>query len=190
MTGNVLQQAGTEKLACIGAVQSKPEYAVLVPFHPDLRTGTRSMVAMTTKRVPTQEEADPLRGSYPAVMACVSRFDAEMAEVRPDAASIIQSAQAAGAQIRAGLIERKLTWAQASAQAQAINAETRSQLRQADAEWRGEMIEENNAEIAQRQRAAAAFSQVLLQEQAIQAAQRPVVTNCNSSFNNVTCVTR
>ena len=88
------------------------------------------------------------------------------------------------------MVERKITWAEAARRSQAEASETRQKLVAADREWAAELNNAHQAELAHRQAAANALMQWSLQQQMINAATRPVTTNCNAFGSSVSCTSQ
>jgi hypothetical protein len=182
-----IRQAQTDLKSCLQAVANKPEYAPLLPHTPDLATGEPSMAQLTDETVPTPDDARLFVARHDEMAPCRRQLLTTLSAVRPDAVPTLANAMTASDQVLVQLVERKITWAEGMRQHQQIMAQARDKLAAADREWFGEMRVENQAELDRRQAAANAMMQWSLQQQMINAATRPVVTNCNTLGSFVNC---
>jgi hypothetical protein len=71
-----------------------------------------------------------------------------------------------------------------------LSAETQASLLAADARVVVGLQQEHDAEMARRQRAAEALAAWAQTQEMINAANRPVITNCSGFGNMVNCVSR
>jgi hypothetical protein len=188
--GSSLREAGVQVKACIRAVQSKPEYALLLPHTLDPDVTQPTMAMLTDERLATPEEARLWAARHDEVSICRDRAQSTYASVRPDVVSIYAAGRAAGDALGVQLVERKITWAEFMRRSQGLSAELRQQFAAADREWMSERNMEHRDELARRERAANAIMQWSLGQQMINAASRPVFTNCNGFGNSVNCVSR
>jgi hypothetical protein len=97
-------------------------------------------------------------------------------------------------QLWADFAKGKMTWGKFNTDRKAIYEDNKVRLVQASMQINGQLQSQHQSEIEQRQRAAEAFSQwaaqqqaFALQQQAINAANRPRVINCNYFGNTATC---
>ena len=67
--------------------------------------------------------------------------------------------------------------------------DTQAQVRAEDQRIAAGLQVSHQAELARRQAASAAIAQYMQNQQAINAANHPVVTNCSAFGNSATCVT-
>jgi hypothetical protein len=86
------------------------------------------------------------------------------------------------------LIERKDTWGGSARQSEALLSDERDRIAAADRQWIADLNASHQAEMAQRQAAAAALMQWSAQQQMINAINRPVVTTCNRFGSSVNCI--
>jgi hypothetical protein len=68
-------------------------------------------------------------------------------------------------------------------------AETQAAILAEDRRVVSELKQDHQAELAQRQRAAEAMAAWAQTQEMINAANRPVITNCNAFGNSVNCIT-
>ena len=85
------------------------------------------------------------------------------------------------------IVQRKITWAEGARRSQALSSEYRQNAAAADRQWQANLTASHNAELARRQTAGAALLQWSAQQQMINAANRPVMTNCSRFGNSVNC---
>jgi hypothetical protein len=88
------------------------------------------------------------------------------------------------------LIQQKMTWGDYVRRARDRATETQAALLAEDRNVVSGLQQEHQAEIAQRQRAAEALAAWAQTQELINAANRPVITNCNAFGGMVNCVTR
>jgi len=181
------REAATQLKSCISAVVDKPEYAALLPHTPDLDSGQHTMAQLTNETVPSVQDARLFAARFDEVNPCRKRFLSALAAVRPDLVPILADGYAKGDAVAALLVERKITWAESAKRAEENTNSLRKQLAAADQQWIAELKAENQAELAQRQAAAAALMQWSQQQQMINAINRPVTTNCNRFGSTVNC---
>ena len=93
-----------------------------------------------------------------------------------------------GDSIVAQLVERKITWAEGAKEIEAALSSLRQASASADHQWLADLNASNQAELARRQAAANVLMQWSQQQQLINAATRPVVTNCNAFGSSVNCI--
>jgi hypothetical protein len=187
--GNSLREARAQVKACVQSVESKPEYALLLPHTLGPGATQPTMAMLTDERLATPEEARLWAVRHDELSICSDQMQQAFASARPDVVPIYAAGRAASDAIAVQLVERKITWAELARRVQGLNTELRQQLAAADREWMGERNMEHRDELAGRERAANALMQWSLGQQMINAANRPVFTNCNGFGNSVNCVT-
>lgn len=184
----VTQQASKALKTCLTTQREQPEYASLVSHLPDLDSGQPTIAQLTDDTIPSPEDARLTAALYDRETQCRAAFLNSLAAARPDLVPILADATQRGSAVVVLVVKRKITWADAARKMQAEASITRKQVLAANQAWLGEMNAENRAEIAQRQAAANALMQWSIQQQMINAANRPVFTNCNTFGSSVNCI--
>jgi hypothetical protein len=142
---------------------------------------------MTDATFPTPDEVRLLAELHDDIIPCRKQALMTLALVRPDIAATLADEWTAGDQIAVLLIDRKMTWAEAAQESQKVLAQGRDKIIAANREWGAEMNAENEAELNRRKAAANALLQWSAQQQMINAATRPIVTNCSRFASSVNC---
>jgi hypothetical protein len=181
--------ARAEFKACVQAVRDKPEYAPLIPYNSDLNSGQLSMALLTDEHLATPVEARLFSARYDETTPCRSHLLTALSTARPDLAPIYVKLLTKGIEITVDVVERKITLGEAARRSQAASADFQQNQAAANREWAADLNASHQAELAQRQAAADAMMQWSLQQQMINAATRPVVTNCNRFGSSVNCTT-
>ena len=120
VTAQTIQQATAAMKACVQAVQNKPEYASLLPHTPDFATGQFTMAQLTDENQPTSDDARLLAAKHDELIPCRNQFITAISKVRPDAVPIMTAWWISNDQVLVRLIERKMTWAEAFREQQAV----------------------------------------------------------------------
>jgi hypothetical protein len=145
------------------------------------------MAQLTNESFISPEEAKLFGARYDENTGCRTSLLRALSTARPDLVPIIAGMYAKGAALVVRLIERKDTWGESARQSEAVLSDEREKIAAADHQWIAELNAANQAEMAQRQAAAAALLQWSAQQQMINAATRPVVTNCSRFGSSVNC---
>jgi hypothetical protein len=181
------REAAAQVQACVAAIFAKPEYASLVPHTPNLATGQHTMAQLTNESFISPEDAKLFSARYDESSGCRTRFLNAMSAARPDLVPILAGTYTKGAALVVRLVERKDTWGESARQSDAVLSDEREKLAAADHQWIADLNAANQAEMAQRQAAAGVLLQWSAQQQMINAATRPIVTNCNRLGSSVNC---
>jgi len=182
-----IREAVAQVEACVAAVYAKPEYASLIPHNPNPATGQHTMAQLTDESFISPEDAKLFAARYDEGIGCRTHYLNAISAVRPDLVPILAGTYTRGAIVVVRLIERQDTWGESARQSEAILSDQREKLAAANHQWGADLSAANQVEIAQRQAAAAALLQWSSQQQMINAATRPVVTNCNRFGPSVNC---
>jgi type III secretory pathway component EscV len=185
--GSATREAVAQSKACNAVIFAKPEYAPLIEHTPDPATGQATMALLTDESLISPQQAKLFGARHDELNQCRSRLLTALSAVRPDVVLILSSEYTNGAALAVQLVERKITWGEWARQGQALLNNARQQLAAADRKWIAELNASHQAEMGQRQAAAAALLQWSAQQQLINAANRPVVTNCNRLGSSVNC---
>jgi hypothetical protein len=194
------QEAVAQNKACLAAVLAKPEYAPLLPHTPNLETGQHTMAQLTDETIPSAEDARLVAASFDEANSCFGRFLTALSTVRPDLVPIFADAKAKATAASVLLVERKITWAEGARRGEENVNDLRRQIEAANQRLSAQLNASSQAEMAQRQAAAAAIMQWSAQQQMINAMNRPVIvapapaapvyTTCNQLGSFVNCTSR
>lgn len=186
-SGAAFREAAAENKACVAAHRARPEYGALLPHQPDLDTGQYTMAQLTDETRPTPMEAKSLASGYDEITICRTHFLNSLSSSRPDIVPILAATYTKGAETTVLLVQRKITWGEASRRGQERLSDLRQKLATADRQWIADLNASHQAEMAQRQAAADALMQLSAQQQMINAMNRPRQTNCYGFGNSVNC---
>jgi len=98
--------------ACNQAIRARPEFAPLWRHMTD-PAGRLSVAQTTDETFPTAREAALLAPEWDAETSCFRTLLAIVQLSRPDLAALMDNQHAGEAQVRAQLVERRITWAEA-----------------------------------------------------------------------------
>lgn len=181
--------ASVELRACLQAVYDSPEKAPLRGhlLPPGQRTPDLQQL-LDTSHI-TAEQRQALFVTHPKVVACREKFLNELVAIEPGQVEIIVAEYSAAENELVSLIQGKLTWGEYMQHLKVLNDDTRQRLLEEGQRMNARLQQSHEAELARRQAAAQAFAQYMQTQQAINAASRPVITNCTSAGDTATCVT-
>ncbi len=192
------REAAAQLKACSAAVIHKPEYVSLLLHTPDLETGQPMLAQLTDESMISSEDAKLFGARHDELNPCKSRLLNVLSTVRPDLVPILSDEYTKGTAIAVQLVERKITWGEFAQQGQVLLNDSRQRIAVADRQWISDLNASHQAEMAQRQAAAAALMQWSAQQQMINAMNRPVIvapaapiqTTCNRMGNFVNCTSQ
>jgi uncharacterized protein YukE len=155
------------------------------------------MAELTDERPATPQEARLFAERHDAVARCATAFLNAASTVRPDIVPAFAEMMTASNVNAVAIVERQITWGELARRGQANLTQLKTNLAAADQRWLGELKQEHQAELAQRQAAAAALSQWAQQQQMINAMNQPVLvaparhiqTNCTRMGAFANCTT-
>jgi hypothetical protein len=87
-----------------------------------------------------------------------------------------------------GLVKRKITWGESKRQGQQVVLAAKQKGLDASRQLSKDLAASHQAEMAQRQAASNALMQWSVQQQMINNANRPVITNCTEGIGSINCV--
>jgi hypothetical protein len=187
VTGN--KTLGDEAKACTMAAYNAPEAAPLRPHLPlDPREATLAQLSDTT--FATGPEIAAIEVLYPHLKACQKAALDGLANTTPGAVPILAKAYSAADDDTILLIQRKLSWGDRVKRGRDRALATQEALQAEGQRVVSGLEHQHEAEIAQRQRAAEALAQWAQTPQLINAANRPVITNCNQFGNMLNCTSQ
>jgi hypothetical protein len=187
VTGN--KALGDEAKACTAAVYNAPEAAPLRPHVPlDAREAT--LAQLSDPAFATGPEIAAIELLHPRVKACQKAVLDGLANTTPGAVPILARAYSANDDDTILLIQRKLSWGDRVKRGRDRALATQEALQAEGQRIVSGLEHQHEAEIAQRQRAAEALAQWAQTQQLINAANRPVITNCNQFGNMLNCTSQ
>jgi len=145
---------------------------------------------MSDKTFATPTEVQAIFAAHPLFQACRTALLNGFAQSEPSVVPILIASYNKGEDDLLVLIQQKMTWGDYVRRARDRATETQAALLAEDRNVVSGLQQEHQAEIAQRQRAAEALAAWAQTQELINAANRPVITNCNAFGGMVNCVTR
>lgn len=183
------QQASAELTNCTMAVYNAPETApIRVHIPPNINDLTLQQLSDVSFATP--EEAQIVLFNHPKIHACRKEFIASLTQSEPSLVPILVASYNKSDDDKIALTQRKISWGEYAHRARDRTAETRAAIQAADQRVVSGLQQEHQAELAQRQRAAEALAAWAQTQEIINAANRPVITNCNQFGGMVNCVSR
>lgn len=175
--------------ACVDAVHNLPEYALLRPHVPPSIQST-TLDQLSDKSFATPEEAQAIFATHPSLQQCRKSFLDGVAKSEPSVVPILVASYNKADDAAIGLAQRKISWGDYTHRLRDNASETQATLQVEDRRVVSGLKEEHEAELARRERAAEAIAAWAQTQQLINAANRPVITNCNRFGNMVNCITQ
>ena len=178
-----------EMKTCVTNVYNSPESAPLRDHRP-LDPSDITLQQMSDKTFATPTEVQAIFAVHPLVQACRKAILNGLAQSEPSLVPILIALYNKGEDDLLVLIQQKMTWGDYVRRWRDRWTETQAALLAEDRNVVSGLQQEHQAEIAQRQRAAEALAAWAQTQEMINAANRPVITNCNAFGGMVNCVTR
>jgi hypothetical protein len=182
-------EAVAEFGACGAAIYNAPESAP-IRAHIPLNLNDVTLQQLSDPSYATPEETQVMFSTHPKIQLCRKSFLAKLTQAEPAVVPIRIASFNKSDDNRIAVAQRKITWGEYIHRMRDLSAETQAALLEADARVVAGLQQEHQAEVAQRQRAAEALAAWAQTQQMINAANRPVITNCNQFGNTVNCVSR
>jgi hypothetical protein len=183
------QEIVAQAKACGLAVCNSAEFAPLRPHIPcTISDVTLEQLSDTSLASP--EEIRAIFVSHPRSQECRKTALTALAQTEPSVVPILTASYNENEDDLLALIHRRMTWGEYVHRLRDRAMETQSAVRAEEGQIVGELRRENEAELEQRQRAAAALASWAQTQQLINAANRPVITNCNAFSNMVNCISQ
>lgn len=183
---SALGDAAVAMDACVAASINKPEFAPLLPHTVRPNTGP-TVAQLTDEQLPTPEEAMLLARRHDEISGCRQTTLRVLSSAMPTVLPVFLDSWEKDTANMVQLVERKISWAEATRRWEALKLEATKALTAASQQYLAEMDVLHREELARRERAADALLQWSLEQQLINAANRPVVTNCTRIGNMVNC---
>jgi hypothetical protein len=182
-------QAVAEFGACSTAIYNAPENAP-IRAHIPLSLNDATLQQLSDPSYATPEEAQVIFSNHPKLQLCRKAFLNVLAQAEPAVVPVRIGSFNKADDLKIALAQRKIAWGEYVHRIRDLSAETQAALLAADARVVAGLQQEHAAEMAQRQRAAEALAAWAQTQQMINAANRPVITNCSGFGNMVNCVSR
>jgi ERCC4-related helicase len=183
------QEYLAEMKTCSANIYNSSEYAPL-RSHLPLNTLEITLQQMSDSTFATPTEIQATFAVHPQVQACRKALLNGFAQSEPSLVPIFIASYNKSDDALLALIQEKMTWGEFVRQARDRASETQAALLAEDRNVVSGLQQEHQAEIAQRQRAAEALAAWAQTQEMINAANRPITTNCNAFGSMVNCVTR
>jgi hypothetical protein len=182
------QKYAEELKTCVANVHNSLEYAPLRDHLP-LNASDVTLQQMSDNTFATPTEVQAIFATHPLLQACRKAVLSGLAQSEPSLVPILIASYKKGEDDLLALTQQKMTWGDYVRRARDRSTETQAALLAEDRSVVSGLQQEHQAEIAQRQRAAEALSAWAQTQQMINAANRPITTNCNAFGSMVNCVT-
>jgi hypothetical protein len=181
------QEIAAQLKACSAAVYNSAEFVPLRPHIP-LSISDTTLEQLSDTTLASPDEIRAIFAVHPRLQECRKTALAALLQIEPSVVLILTTSFNKGEDTLLTLIQRKVTWGEYVRQVRDRTAETQAEVQAEGSRIVGELRQENQAELEQRQRAADAIAAWAQTQQLINAANRPVITNCNAFSNMVNCV--
>jgi hypothetical protein len=132
----------------------------------------------------TPTEVQAILAVYPKAQGCIKAVINGIAQTEPSVAPVITAAFAKVEDDLLALTQRKISWGDYARRDRDRSIEVRAAIQAAEQQIVSGLQREHNAEMEERRRAEH-LAEWLQTQQMINAANRPVVTNCSASGNMV-----
>jgi hypothetical protein len=149
---------------------------------------------LTDETRPTKDEIKSIYALYGDVQTCRSLVLAGLSKAHPVLVLAITEGYSKSDQLWSEFAKGKMTWGQFNTGRKSIIEESRTRMVQTNMQIGSQLEGQHQAEVQQRQRAAEALSAwaaqqqaFALQQQAINAANRPRIINCNYVGSSTQC---
>jgi hypothetical protein len=181
------QEIGAQVKACAAAVYNSAEFSPL-RAHIPLSITDATLEQLSDTSLASPEEIHAIFVSHPRLQECRKTALTALAQTEPSVVPILTASYNKNEDNLLALIQRKQNWGEYIHSVRNNTTETQAAVRAEERRIVGELRQENQAELEQRQRAAEALASWAQTQELINAANRPVITNCNAFSNMVNCV--
>ena len=183
------QQANAEMKGCLTAAYNSPE-ADPIRIHLPLNFTDATLQQLGDASYATSTEIRALLTQHERIQSCRKSFLESRSQSEPVLVPILVNAYNKGDDDVLYLTHPKISWGEFLRRSRDRSVETQLALQAADKTVISDLRREDRAERAERQRAAEAFAAWAQTQQLINAANKPVITNCSGFGNTVNCVSR
>jgi hypothetical protein len=189
----VVAETKTSGQACTQTISNNPQYAPLAS-KTALGTDQYSLEMLTNKSIPSKSEIALIYKLYGDIQGCRRIILDGLSKVHPLAVAPAIESFNESDKLWAELASGKLTWGKFNEDRKTGATQLTLKLNQAGQQIDAQLQNQHQLEIEQRQQAAAAIQQWSYQQQAlanqraaINAANRPIMTNCNYTGTTANC---
>jgi hypothetical protein len=155
-----------------------------------MNLGDATLEQMADSSYATNPEISAIIVVHPEDRACASTFLNQIAQETPSVAPIFSAFLNKSEDATLDLIQKKISWGDFVRRKRDVIPEFQSELAAEYQRIRSGLYQENQAELAQRQAAANAFTQWAQTQEIIDSLNRPVATNCLQSGNSINCISQ
>jgi hypothetical protein len=181
------QENNAQIKACVAAVYNLPENAPLRQHIP-LNITDVTLQQLSDTSLASQDEIHAILVAHPQLQQCRKAFLTNLAQTEPSVVPILTTTYNKNEDDLVALIQRKISWGEYIHRIRDRGTETQVAVKGEERRIVGELRQENQFELEQRQRAAEALTSWAQTQELINAANRPVVTNCNAFSNTLNCI--
>lgn len=174
---------------CADTAYNSPEFAPL-RAHIPLTLADVTLQQLSDPSFASSEEIRAILINYPELQQCRKNFLTGLSATEPSTVPIFAATFNRNDDDLLRLMQHKMTWGKYVRLVRDRAVETQAAVEEQEAQIFGQLRQEHQAELAQRQRAAEALAAWAQTQQLINAANQPVITNCNLFSNTVNCVSR
>lgn len=183
------QTNAAQLMACSTEVYNSSDYDLL-RAHIPLSIYDATLEQLSDSNLASPAEIKALFTVHPRLQECRKAFLTATSQTEPGLVPIVTTLLTKNEDDLVTLTQRKISWGEYVHRIRDRMTETQTALQAEDRRVVAGLQQEHQAEVAHRQRAAEALAAWAQTQQAINAANRPVVTNCNTFGNSVNCVSR
>jgi hypothetical protein len=183
------QEHAAQMKACAAIVYNPPESAPLRPHLP-LAISDLTLQQLSDMSYATPAEVQAIFVTHPKLKECRKALLVATAQTEPALVPVIIASYNKNEDDLLAVIQQRMTWGEYASRVRDRTAEAQAALQTEDRRVVSGLQQEHQAEIAQRQRAADALAAWAQTQEMINAANRPVITNCNTFGSTLNCVSR
>jgi hypothetical protein len=181
------QEIASELKACTAAVYNSVEFSPLRPHIP-LSISDATLEQLSDSSLASPDEIHAIFIMHPKLQECRKPWLTGLAQTEPSVVPIIAASWNKNEDELLALIQQKVAWGAYVRGVRDRATETQAAVRVEEGRIVGQLRQENQAELEQRQRAIDALASWAQTQELINSANRPVITNCNAFSNMVNCV--
>jgi hypothetical protein len=174
---------------CTMAVYNSPEAASLREHLPFSVTEL-TLEQLSDNRLATDAEIKVILAVHPQIQSCRKQALDRISQATPTLVPIMLVTVTKSEDSLLDLIQKKQSWGAHVRRVRDINTAQTGEMQAEIRRIEAGLQQSHEAELQQRQRAAEAVSQWAQTQQMINAANRPVITNCNQFGTMTNCITR
>jgi hypothetical protein len=127
--GAQLKEVSTQSTACIAEIRNRPEYAPLQPYFPNPETSNFTPTQLADGRIPTSGESHLMAAYLDESNSCRDKAITDATRIAPTVGSVMRQWNDTGLATWRLLIQRKLTWGEATQQLKRVSDEANAKLR-------------------------------------------------------------